>query len=410
METLDLAAVRRLALARAGLAPTAWSGLPTTARGAGRTARDAAHAVIGRFGYLQLDTISVAGARSHALVLLSRLEGMSPALGEDLLVPGAPFFEYWGHEASWMPLAQYPLFRFRRERFRKHPWWGDIITPRRAAADALLQRARDQGGFRSSDLEGDAGGGFWRGKEAKRVAEALYSSGDLAIRERRGFQRTYDLPERVIPEDLRRAEVSSHDAHRALILLACDGHGWAETRTLAATWRLRPRSAEFVAALQSLADEGAIVPCSLAGADGVAGGSAGRRAAAPLPGWIRPRDLDLAARLRRWRPRADRGVLLSPFDPVLWDRPRLLRLFGFHLRVEIYTPAPKRRYGYFCMPVLAGDRLVGRVDVKADRAAGVLRAVACHYEAPGRRPPAADREAVRTAIERHASALGLDVE
>src|SRR5262245_50395177 len=108
MEVLDVVIVRRLAVARAGLAPTPWSGLPTTARGAGRTARAAAHEVIGRFGYLQLDTISVAGARSHALVLLARLRGMDPALGERLLVPGAPLFEYWGHEASWMPVAMWP--------------------------------------------------------------------------------------------------------------------------------------------------------------------------------------------------------------------------------------------------------------------------------------------------------------
>src|SRR5207253_1567447 len=115
----------------------------------GPTARDTAHAVVERFGYLQLDTISVAGARSHALVLMARLEGMDPSLGERLLVPSAPLFEYWGHAVSWIPLDLYPLFEFRRQRFRRHPWWGDVLTDRRTEAEALLRRTRDEGPFRS---------------------------------------------------------------------------------------------------------------------------------------------------------------------------------------------------------------------------------------------------------------------
>jgi len=388
-ETLDVRAVRRLALARAGLLA---GDLPTKARGGGRTARDAAHSVIDRFGYLQLDTISVAGARSHSLVLASRLDGMDASLGEELLVPGAPLFEYWGHAACWMPLALYPLFEFRRQRFRRHPWWGDLLDANRAAADALLRRARDDGPFRSSDLEGEGGKGWWRIKESKRVAEALWSAGELAIRERRGFQRIYDLTERVIPDALRSRPVPVHDAYRALILLALDGHGWADERTIAATWNLRRTRPEFVAALRSLADEGAVVACALADEDET------------RAGWIRPRDLEVASALRRLRPRDDRGVLLTPFDPLLWDRARVRRLFGFDVVLEIYVPAAKRRYGYFCMPVLAGERLVARVDVKADRAAGRLRIVARHFEG---KATAADREAVRTAVARHARAVGL---
>ncbi len=395
METLDVLAVRRLALARAGLLSTEWTGLPSKARGDGAGARAAAHAVIERFGYLQLDTISVTGARSHTLVLLSRLGGMDAALGERLLVPAAPLFEYWGHAACWMPLALYPLFGFRRERFRKDPWWAEVLTRRRADADALLRRARDEGGFRSKDLEGDGSKGWWRGKDSKRVAEALWSAGELAIRERRAFQRVYDLPERVIPEGLRGRDVPVVDAYRALLLRALDGHGWAEERTLADTWHLRRTQAPFAAALRSLADAGDVVPCALDDGDEC------------WPGWIRPRDLELAARLRRLRPRADRGVLLSPFDPLLWDRDRVRRLFGFDVVLEIYVPAARRRYGYYCMPVLAGERLVGRVDVKADRADGRVRTPAVHFESS--RPSAADRAAVRTAVDRHAAAVGLDV-
>ncbi len=395
--TIDVRSARRLALARAGLLPTRWSGLPTTARGAGPTAREAATRVIERFGYLQLDTISVTGARSHALVLLSRLRGMDAALGERLLVPGARLFEYWGHEASWLPLDLYPLMEFRRTWFREHPRWGPLVAGAREEADALLRRARDGGPFRSSDLEGGGTGAWWGGKRSKRIAEALWRSGELAIRERTRFQRVYDLTERVIPSDVLARRVPLVEATRQLILHALDGHGWAEERTIAATWRLRQRSPHFVAALQSLADDGEILPCTV------------RDGGELVPGWIRPAHLDLAARLRRIRPRKDDGVLLTPFDPILWDRVRARRLFGFDVVLEIYVPAEKRRFGYYCMPVLAGERLIGRIDVKADRKAGVVRAVSTHYEC-GNQPPAEDVEAMRTALARHARAVGLDVE
>ena len=396
--SLDVASARRLALVRAGLLSRAWSGLPARARASGPTARAAAHAVIDRFGYLQLDTISVAGARSHALVLLSRLDGMDASLGEELLVPGAPLFEYWGHEACWMPLALYPHFEFRRQAYREGAATREFLASRRAAADALLRRARDEGPFRSADLEGEGGKGWWETKETKRIAETLWRTGDLAIRERRGFQRTYDLTERVIPRQLRERPEPVHDAIRALILRALEGHGWAETRTIAATWRLRPRSDAFVAAMRSLADDGSIVACAL------------EHGGASRAGWVRPADLELAHRLRRLRPRRDRGVLLTPFDPLLWDRARVRLLFGFDVVLEIYVPAAKRRFGYFCMPVLAGERLIARVDVKARRDAGRLDVVACHFETTGARDRACaeDREAVRTAVGRHAAATGLE--
>ena len=395
METIDLAGARRLALARAGLLPRAWSGLPDAARGAGPTARAAAHEVIGRFGYLQVDSVSVAGARSHALVLLARLRGMDAALGESLLVPGAPLVEYVGHEACWMPLALWPLFGFRRAGFHDSPRWRKFLRTHRKTADGILRRARDDGPFRASDLEGKRGpGGWWDWKDSKLVADGLWRQGRLAVRERRGFQKVYDLPERVLPAELRDAAVPEHDAIRALLLLALDGHGWADASTLAATWRLRRTRPAFRDALRSLADEGAAVPCALA----LPGGA--RR-----PGWIRPRDLEQAERLRRVRPRQDEGVLLSPFDPILWDRGRVRTLFGFEQVLEIYIPPPKRVYGYFCLPVLAGERLVARVDLKAEREAGALRLRALHFERVG--PPAADRAAVVSAVERLAGALGL---
>jgi uncharacterized protein len=370
--------------------------MPRWARGRGPTAFAAAADVIRRFGYLQLDTVSVAGARSHTIVLLSRLEGLDAAVGEELLRPGAPVFEYWGHEASWIPLALYPALEFRRREFRSHPWWGDLVGENPKVAAQLRRRIRDDGPLRSADMEGRGSKGWWDLGIMKRVASALWSSGELAILERRNFQRTYDLASRVIPDAVRRQPLSTADGLEALFLAALDGHGWATTGTLAATWRLKNRKAELVSTLRRLQEKKAVRPCALASEKG-----------APTTGWIRPDDLELAARLERARPRADRGVLLSPFDPVLWDRARVARLFGFDALLEIFKPAPQRLYGYYCLPVLAGERLVARVDLKAERKRESLRVVSAHYEDAGPAVAKRDRQAARLAVDRYAAALGL---
>ncbi len=400
VQSISVRGARRLALARAGLLKPAWTAMPTRAAGGGRRARQAAHRVIGRFGYLQLDTVAVAGARSHAIVLNSRLAGLAPEVAESLLQPGEPLFEYWGHEASWLPLELYPVFEFRRRELRTHPWWGDLIGSHPEIADRLLRRIRDEGPLRSADMEGRGGRGWWDLKLAKKVASALWSSGELAIRERRGFQRVYDLTERVIPDALRRAPQPRAEALETLLLLALDGHGWATAGTLAATWRLRNRRDAVGAALRRLHERGAVLPCRLQ-----------RAGATPTAGWIRPDDLDLADRLEGVRPRRDRGVLLSPFDPVVWDRARVELLFGFHQVLEIFKPAAQRVYGYYCLPVLAGERLVARVDLRAVRRAGRLDVLSVRFEATGDDTPAtaADGAAVDDALRRYGAAVGLDV-
>ncbi len=395
METISTRAARRLALARAGLFKPEWTGMPQRASGRGRRARSAAQKVIDRFGYLQLDTVAIAGARSHALVLLSRIEGFGPTLGEELLQPGEPLFEYWGHEACWLPMELYPVFGFRREEFRHHPWWGDIIGQHPEVAEKLVDQIRDEGPIRSLDMEGRGSSGWWDLKVAKKVATALWSSGELAIRERKNFQRTYDLAERVIPAEYRKQSVARDDAIEILLVRALAGHGWATTGTLARTWRLRNRPVEIRDALARLQDRNDILPCALVHDDG-------KRTS----GWIPPADIELAARLETTRPRRDRGVLLSPFDPVLWDRERVDRLFGFHQVLEIFKPEPQRVYGYFCLPVLAGERLVARLDLKADRKNGMLQVLSRHFEG---KPSTADLEAARTALDRYAAAVGLTV-
>lgn len=398
LETLTVRDARRLALARAGLLKPEWTGFPQRAAGAGRRARRAAQAVIRRFGYLQLDTVSIAGARSHTIVLLSRLAGFDPALGEALLQPGEPLFEYWGHEASWMPLDLYPALEFRRREFRRHPWWGNVVGEHPDVARRLRQRIREEGPLRSLDMEGRGSRGWWNLKLTRRIATALWSSGEWAIRERRRFQRTFDLAERVIPEDLRLRSVPEQDGLAALLLAALAGHGWATTGTLARTWRLAKRKKAIHLALARLVEQGEIRPCALRN-------SAGRR----TTGWIRPADLALAARLERVRPRADRGVLLSPFDPLLWDRARVRQLFGFDQVLEVFKPAPRRTYGYYCMPVLAGERLVARFDLKARPKEGELRVMSLRFEdTEGAHAPTTQvEEAARSALTRYAEALQL---
>lgn len=387
--SLDLLGARRLALAKAGLLKPEWLGLPAKA---GRHPERACHRLIEHFGYLQLDSVSVTGARTHGLVLMSRLEGLDPGVAEALLRPGQPLFEYWGHEASWLPLALYPAFGFRRQ--SRHPWWGDLLGNNAGLAQAILDRIRVDGPLRSADLEGQRSGGWFNHKLSKKVAEALWSAGRLAIAERRNFQRTYDLPERVIPTSLREATWSLEESFEKLLLRAAEGHGWATTTTLAMTFRLRGQREALAAAFARLAAEGSLIACDLA---------LGER---KIRGWIRPQDLELAERLRPLRLRRDRGVLLSPFDPVLWDRSRVAQLFGFEQFLEIYKRPEQRVYGYYVLPVLAGDRLVGRVDLKAERQIGRLRVISRHFETE--KSTAADQAAVECAIARHAQALGLE--
>ena len=395
---------RRLALARAGLLKPKWTE-PVDAIPGGvvhpsaRTLRGRAQSIIDRFGYLQLDTVSVAGARSHSIVLMSRLRGASPELGESLLRPGQPLFEYWGHEVSWLPIPLYPVMGWRRRRFRRHPWWGDVIGRHRDLADAIMKMVREGGPLRSSALEGKSGPGWWDHKPAKTMAVALWSAGDLAIRERRAFQRTFDLPERVIAEEWRLApEPPLEEALRTLLTLALAGHGWARTGTLARTWRLRLMKDEIARALNELVEAGAVVECALIGEDG-----------SRTRGWIRPADLELAEKLERVRPSESDPVLLTPFDPLLWERDRVHRLFGFRVTIEIFLPAAKRTYGYYCLPVLAGEKLIGRVDLKADRKAGRLRVVSCHEEAKTATgiTTAECRGLIRKAVDRYANQVGF---
>ena len=392
-ESISIAQARRLALAGAGLLAPRRLDLPERAGARPARAREHCHRIIEHFGYLQLDTVAVSGARTHCIVLTSRLPGLDTALGETLLAPGAPLFEYWGHEASWLPLSLYPCFAWRRQQYQAHPWWGDVLGEHPEVAQSILKRIEQEGPLRSVDFEGESGTGWWNLKLTRRVAEGLWLAGRLAIRERRGFQRSFDLVERVIPAEIRARVVSTAAAFDTLLLRALAGHGWASTGTLAATWRLAKCRDRIRASLERLQETGRILPCTL------------RTARRVLPGWIRTDALERLPELERLRPRRDRGVLLSPFDPLLWDRARVETLFDFEQRIEIYKPASKRRYGYYCLPVLAGEHLIGRVDLKAHRAEGRLETLSTHFES---NPPSArDRRALDHALERFSASVGL---
>ncbi len=201
----------------------------------------ACHEIVRRFGYLQLDSIGVTGARTQGLVLMSRLDGLDPSLAEDLLQPGEPLFEYLGHEACWQPMEDWPLFAFRRRELRDAPRWGEFVAEHRDVAAEILRRIETEGPLRSLDFESGRFGGNWQLKIATFVASALWGTGELAIRERRSFQRVYDLAERVIPDQVRSQSMTFDEALPKLVLKALDGHGWARPGTIADTWRLKGR-------------------------------------------------------------------------------------------------------------------------------------------------------------------------
>jgi uncharacterized protein YcaQ len=367
---LDVRTARRLALNAALLLP-----LPDEAQrrraASAEEARAHARKIIQHFGYLQLDTVSIAGARSHSLVLGSRIDGFPTRVGEELLRPGEPHFEYWGHEACWLPLELYGHFEFRRRAFRTHPWWGNVIDAHRTEADQLLERIRAEGSVKSADLEGERGrGGWWDLKLSKKICDAWWSSGELAVRERVKFQKSFDLTERVVPKKHRKS-VEENQAVGDLLVLALRGHGWATLSTLAATWRFRNRAAQLKKIVAELVDAGRIVPLDLE--------DDGKR----IAGFVTPEALENRPTLESLKPSRTSAVLLSPFDPLLWDRDRVSRFFNFDQVLEIYKPAPQRKYGYFCLPVLCGEQLIARVDLKANLAAREISVLSVRYESTG---------------------------
>jgi uncharacterized protein YcaQ len=355
---LSAAQARRIALAAQGFADP---------RPSGRV--DARHIrrVLSRIGLLQIDSVNVF-CRAHYLPIFARLGPYSRDLLDTLTAHTAgpvrrELFEYWAHEASLVPVELQPLLRWRMARAESDPWPGirRIATEQPGLLEDVIELINQNGPIRASDTgiprPAPRPGHMWNWHDGKIALEYLFYAGRVTAARRVNFERLYDLPERVLPpEILATPTPAPADAHRELIRIAARAHGVATEPDLRDYFRM-PHKASKVA-VSELVESGELVPTDVVG-------------------WTAPAYLWHDARRPRQVPAR---ALLSPFDSLVWFRERTERIFGFRYRIEIYTPAPHRIYGYYVLPFLLGEALVGRVDLKSDRQAGVLRVQAAHLE------------------------------
>lgn len=354
---LDPAQVRRIALAAQGFTDPRPSGMPTM-----RTL----DRVVGRIKLFQMDSVNVA-ARAHYLPLFSRLGHYDRSLLDRAAWrPGnrpRRLTEYWAHEAALIPVDDWPLFGFRMIEFRdgRYRHTREVLRRNRFLVADVRAVIAERGASTPRRIEEALGidrepapsGGWWNRGDVKHVCEALFASGELAATRDDSFGRHYDLAERVLGERLLARRVPPEDAHRELMARAGAALGVATLRDLADYYRLTMPQAR--AAVCDLVDAGVLRPVTVLGWD--------------EPGYLHA-DADRGARPRR--PRQPHGTIVSPFDPLVFARPRAERIFDFRYRIEIYVPEHKRIHGYYVHPYLLGDQLVARVDLKADRRRGVL--------------------------------------
>jgi uncharacterized protein YcaQ len=344
---------RRIALAAQGFAEPRPSGAVGT-RQLRRT--------VDRLAVVQIDSVNVL-SRSHYLPAFSRLGNYPRTALDELTARRHAVFEYWAHEASFLPVRLHPFLRWRMAAAEEHAW-GNMVRlqkERPGYVAEVLDRVRADGPLRASEIvepKPDRPGTMWNWHPAKVALEWLFFTGAITATHRTtSFEKVYDLTERVLPPAVLSIPTPDPaDAVRELVRTAARALGVATERDIRDYFRLRPGAART--AVAELADAGGLMEVE-------------------VPGWGGPAWLDPAAR----RPRSiSARALLSPFDSLVWERPRVERIFGFRYRLEIYTPAAKRVHGYYVLPFLLGDQLVARVDLKADRQAGVLRVQAAHAE------------------------------
>jgi uncharacterized protein YcaQ len=354
VEQLTVAQARRIALAAQGFNDP----LPTGAVDARHLRR-----VLSRTQLLQIDSVNVF-ARAHQLPAFSRLGPWPVGLLDDLAFGRRELFEYWGHEASYLPMSLHPLMRWRMARAEAlEEGWGSmlrIVRERPDFVNSLVTRLVEEGPCGAGALrEAPRGKGSWWGwDDVKRGLEYLFWSGRVTTSRRtNGFERLYDVTERVIPSDvLALPTPAPAEAHLELVRLAARSHGVATEKDLRDYFRLGP--ADGRAAVSALVEEGGLLPVT-------------------VQGWKATAYLSPEAVVPR---RVRRSALLSPFDPLVWERSRTSRLWGVDYRIEIYVPAPKRVYGYYCLLFLHDEALRARVDLKSDRKGGVLRVMSAWRE------------------------------
>lgn len=351
--------------------------------------------LIERMGFVQIDTINTVD-RAHHLILASRSDAYCHAWLDTLSGAKRKLFEHWTHDASFIPTRWFAHWRPRFERYRARGWHRDRLGD---DADALvarvLERVRAEGPLRSADFEhvGDGGAnGWWNWKPHKVALEYLWRTGDLYVVGRQNFHKIYDLTERAVPEH-HAAPAVSDDEH---IAWACERAlerlGIATASEVTNFWRAISL-AQATAWLDDALRRGRVVAVQVVSPTS---------AHPPRRGYALP---DVQRTLRRLHAAPRRARLLCPFDPVLRDRARLKRLFDFDHRFEGFVPAPKRRFGYYVMPILCGERLIGRVDPKFSRDEGLLRINRVWWE-PNLRPDARVQRELTEACERLASFLG----
>lgn len=380
-EKISRKMARRIVLAAQGFAEP---------RPAGPPDRRHLKKVLARNGLLQMDAVNVL-VRAHYMPMFSRL-GPYPldlidghARGKNRLL-----FEYWAHEASLLPVESWPLMRWRmKQAERGERIYKGIATFGRERADYVAEVYRqivDRGPIMASELDGQrrkGGWGSWQWSDPKAAFEWLFWAGKITAAERRpSFERVYDLPERTLPAAVVNApEIAEPEAHRELLRTSARALGIATATDLRDYFRLPPEGVK--ARLPELVESGELLPVK-------------------VEGWSQQAYLHAEARMPR---SVNAAALLSPFDPLVWERSRTERLFDFHYRIEIYTPATKRVHGYYVLPFLHGDGLAARVDLKGDRQEGTLKVFSAFAE-PG--APADTAEALLREFRLMAGWLGLE--
>lgn len=383
MTTLTAAQARRIAVAAQGFAEPKPKGPVTRAH---------LRRLISRIQVLQLDSVSVA-VRAHYAPVFSRLgrydrDVLDRAAWRHTARSPRLLVEYWAHEAALMAVDDWPLLRWRMREYTHGRWRTEVVKKRQRLADDIVAAVTDLGPLTAGQIEAHVGedhrgkkGPWWDRSDTKWVTEALFSAGVLTTDTRVGFARHYDLTERVLPPDVVAREVDDDEAVRELTLRAATALGVATEPDIRDYFRLSPKHAK--PAIAKLVADGELE-------------------AVDVDGWTAPAYL----RAGQIIPRRDRGTaLLCPFDPLIFFRPRVERMFQFHYRIEIYVPAPKRQFGYYVWPFMLDGCLVGRVDLKAERTRDALHVVGAFAE------PEQDKSRVAKALAAElktmASWLGL---